>query len=130
GVGMWSEDLGGGGGLGGAYVENGLGRLAVIDLASAKLTRLDLPFTDFSSVRADGGDRVVFRGGAFDRPPSIVQLDLASNKHQVLRRATEVADDEAIKRCLAPVRAIEFPTEDGKTAFALYYPPTNPDYAA
>src|SRR6202011_4559420 len=113
-----------------AYVENGLGSLALIDLASGGLTRLDLPFTDFSSVRADGGDRVVFRGGAFDRPPSIVRLDLASNKHQVLRRSTDVADDEAIKRCLAPVQAIEFPTENGKTAFALYYPPTNPDYAA
>jgi dipeptidyl aminopeptidase/acylaminoacyl peptidase len=112
-----------------AYVEKGIGNLALIDLASGKLTRLDLPFTDFGSVRADGGDRVVFRGGASDRPASIVRLDLASNKHQVLRRATDVADDEAIKRCLAPVRAIDFPTENGKTAFALYYPPTNPDYA-
>ncbi|HML12904.1 MAG TPA: prolyl oligopeptidase family serine peptidase [Xanthobacteraceae bacterium] len=113
-----------------AYVENGLGRLALIDLGSGKLSRLDLPFTDFSSVRADGGDRVVFRGGAFDRPASVVRLDLASNKHQVLRRSTDVADDEAVRRCLAPVEAIEFPTENGRTAFALYYPPTNPDYAA
>jgi dipeptidyl aminopeptidase/acylaminoacyl peptidase len=112
------------------YVENGLGSLALIDLASGKLTRLELPFTDFGSVRADGGDRVVFRGGASDRPTSIVRLDLASNKHQVLRRSTEIADDEAIKRCLAPVQAIEFPTENGKSAFALYYPPSNPDYAA
>ena len=113
-----------------AYVENGLGNLALIDLASGKLTRLDLPFTYFDSVRADGGDRVVFRGAASDRPTSIVRLDLASNKHQILRRSTEVADDEAIKRCLAPVQPIEFPTENGKTAFALYYPPTNPDYVA
>jgi len=113
-----------------AYVENGLGSLALIDLASGKLTRLDLPFTDFSSVRADGGDRVVFRGGAFDRPSSIVRLDLASNKHQVLRRSTEAVDDETVRCCLAPVQAIEFPTENGKTAFGLYYPPANPDYAA
>ena len=113
-----------------AYVENGLGNLALIDLDSCKLTRLDLPFNAFGSVRADGGDRVVFIGGASDRPTSIVRLDLASNKHQVLRRTTDLADDEAIKRCLAPVQAIEFPTENGKTAFALYYPPTNPDYAA
>jgi dipeptidyl aminopeptidase/acylaminoacyl peptidase len=113
-----------------AYVENGLGSLALIDLDSGKLTRLDLPFTDLSSVQADGGDRVVFRAGAVDQPPSIVRLDLASRKHQVLRRATEVVDDESVKRCLAPVQAVEFPTENGKTAFGLYYPPTNPDYAA
>jgi dipeptidyl aminopeptidase/acylaminoacyl peptidase len=112
-----------------ARVEKGIGNLALIDLASGKLTRLDLPFTDFGSVRADGGDRVVFRGGASDRPSSIVRLDLASNKHQVLRRSTDVADNEAVKRCLASVQAIEYPTENGKTAFALYYPPTNPDFA-
>jgi dipeptidyl aminopeptidase/acylaminoacyl peptidase len=113
-----------------SYVENGLGSLGLIDLDSGKLTRLDLPFSAFASVRADGGDRVVFVGGASDQPTSIVRLDLASNKHQVLRRSTDVADDETIKRCLAPVQAIEFPTENGKPAFALYYPPTNPDYAA
>jgi dipeptidyl aminopeptidase/acylaminoacyl peptidase len=113
-----------------AYVENGLGSLALIDLASGALTRLDLSFSYFDSVRADGGDRVVFRGAAFDKPTSIVQLDLASNKHQVLRRSTEIADDAAVRRCLSPVQAIEFPTENGKTAFGLFYPPANPDYAA
>jgi dipeptidyl aminopeptidase/acylaminoacyl peptidase len=113
-----------------AYVENGLGSLALIDLDSGKLTRLDLPFTDFASVRADGGDHVVFRGGAVDRPPSVVRLDLGSRTHQVLRRSTEVVDDDAVKRCLAPVQAVEFPTENGKTAFGLFYPPSNPDYAA
>jgi dipeptidyl aminopeptidase/acylaminoacyl peptidase len=113
-----------------SYLENGLGKLALIDLASGALTRLDLPFSYFDSVRADGGDRVVFRGAAFDKPASIVQLDLASNKHQVLRRSTEIADDAAVRRCLSPVQAIEFPTENGKTAFGLFYPPANPDYAA
>jgi dipeptidyl aminopeptidase/acylaminoacyl peptidase len=113
-----------------AYVENGLGSLALIDLDSGKLTRLDLPFTDFASVRADGGEHVVFRGGAVDRPPSVVRLDLGSRTHQVLRRSTEVVDDDAVKGCLAPVQAVEFPTENGKTAFGLFYPPTNPDYAA
>jgi dipeptidyl aminopeptidase/acylaminoacyl peptidase len=113
-----------------AYVENGLGNLALIDLVSGKLARLDLPFTEFTSVQADGGDRVVFRGGAFDRPPGIVRLDLGSLEHQVLRRSTDAADDPAVKRCLAKVQPVEFPTEGGKTAFGLYYPPTNPDYAA
>ncbi|MBV8826862.1 MAG: S9 family peptidase [Hyphomicrobiales bacterium] len=112
------------------YVENGLGSLALIDIASGKLTRLDVPFSAFASVRADGGDLVVFIGGAVDRPPSVVQLDLATNKHQVLKRSTDVADKDEIKRYLAPVQAIDFPTENGKRAFALYYPPTNPDYTA
>jgi len=112
-----------------AYVQEGLGKLAVLDIASGRLTRLDLPFSEFSYVQADG-DRVVFRAGAFDRPPSIVRLDLASLHHQVLRRATEAADDPAVKRCLARVQPVQFPTEGGRKAFGLYYPPTNPDYIA
>jgi dipeptidyl aminopeptidase/acylaminoacyl peptidase len=110
------------------YVENGLGKLGLIDVTSGNLTALTIPFTDFGYVQADGGDRVAFRGGAVDRPASIVRLDLATNKHQVLKRSTDVADKDEIKRYLAPVQAIDFPTENGKRAFALYYPPTNPDY--
>jgi dipeptidyl aminopeptidase/acylaminoacyl peptidase len=113
-----------------SYVENGLSNLAILALDSGKLARLDLPFTEFASVCADGGDRVVFRGGAFDQPPGIVRLDLGSLEHQVLRRSTDAAEDPAVKRCLAQVQPVEFPTEGGKTAFGLYYPPTNPDHAA
>ncbi len=45
----------------------GSAELALLDLASETLTPLDLPFTEFGSVRADG-DRAVFRAGAPDHP--------------------------------------------------------------
>ena len=35
-----------------AYAEGGLGRLAVIDLATGALTSIDTPFTEFASLRA------------------------------------------------------------------------------
>ncbi|MGP0091634.1 MAG: prolyl oligopeptidase family serine peptidase [Xanthobacteraceae bacterium] len=113
-----------------SYARAGLGRLAVIDLPSGKLTELDLPFTQFSSVRADGGDRVVFSAGAPDRPSSIVLFDLASRTHKVVKQSTDVADDPNVSRYFTKVEPIEFPTEGGKTAFGLFYPPYNPDYAA
>ena len=112
-----------------AYSANGLGKLALLDLNSGKLQDLDLPFTDFSSVRAHG-DRVVFRGGASDIPASIVRLDLASGSHEILRQATRAADDPAIKRCFSKARSVTFPTKGGKKAHGLYYPPHNPDYKA
>ena len=34
-----------------------------------------------------------------------------------------------IADCLAKVEALEFPTSAGGTAFGLFYPPCNPDYA-
>jgi dipeptidyl aminopeptidase/acylaminoacyl peptidase len=112
-----------------AYSMAGLGRLAVLDLASGRLTDLDLPFSSFASVRADGGDRVAFIGAAPDRPASVVVLDLGSGAHRVLKQSTEIADDPAIRRYFTAVEPVEFPTAASKTAFGLFYPPFNPDYA-
>lgn len=112
-----------------SYVERGLGRLALLDMATRALTPLDVPESEFAQIRAEGG-RVVYRGGSAGAADRIVSLDLATGRRDVLRAASTVADDPAIARCLAAPRAIEFPTTGGKTAFALHYPPSNPDYAA
>jgi dipeptidyl aminopeptidase/acylaminoacyl peptidase len=111
-----------------AYSERGLGRLAVLDLRSGDLTPFDLPYTSFASVRARG-DRVAFRAGSPAHPTSVVVLPL-NGAPQVLRTATPLADDPALNRYFSRPEAVEFPTEGGKTAFGLYYPPFNPDYAA
>ncbi len=114
-----------------AYSQAGLGRLAVLDIVSETLTPLDLPFTEFGSVRADG-DRVVFRAGAPDHPASIVALDMGSGRHTILKKSTGIIDraEPPIADYLTRVETVEFPTTGGSTAFGLFYPPSNPDYAA
>jgi len=112
-----------------SYISQGLARLEVIDTASGKLTPLDLPYTEFSSVHADG-DRVVFRAGSATAPTAVVVLDLATMATRILKQSTDIADDSAIERYFTGVQAIEFPTTGGRTAFALYYPAHNPDYEA
>ena len=109
-----------------SYIEHGLSRLAFMDLSSGELRDLDLPYTDISSLRA-AGDCVVFRGGSATTPAGIVQFDLSTGRHEVLRKTTTVADDPSIASYLTRVEAIEFPTTGGRTAFGLYYPPHNPD---
>ncbi len=113
------------------YSEAGLGRLALLDLENGKLTPINLPFTEFGSVRASG-DRVVFLAGAPDRPGCVVSLDLSTGAHRVLKSSTDILErgEPRIADYLTRVEPIEFPTSGGKTAFALYYPPHNPDYAA
>ena len=113
-----------------AYSEAGLGKLAVLDLASETLTPLDTPFTEFGSLRADR-NRVVFRAGAPDHPAGIVALDLGSGRHVVHKQVTDVLEraEPRIADYLTKVEAIEFPTAGGSTAFGLFYPPHNPDYA-
>jgi dipeptidyl aminopeptidase/acylaminoacyl peptidase len=109
------------------YSTAGLGRLAVLALKSKTLQPLELPFTEFGSVRADG-DRVVFRAGAPDHPVSIVALDLTAGRHRVLRKATAILEqgEPRIGDWLTTVQPVEFPTADGATAFGLFYPPRNP----
>ncbi len=112
-----------------SYIEQGLTRLALIDLNTSALTPIDLPFSDFSSVQASG-DRVVFRAGSATKPAGIVLLDLATGHHQTLKQSTNVADDPALARYFTNVEAIEYPTTGDRTAFGLYYPAFNPDYTA
>jgi dipeptidyl aminopeptidase/acylaminoacyl peptidase len=112
------------------YSQAGLGKLAVIDLATETLRTLETPFTQFASVRANG-DKVVVVAGAPSLPVSVVEFDLASGKHRTLKKTTDILDrtDLRIADYLTTVEAVEFPTTGGNTAFGLFYPPHNPDYA-
>jgi Tol biopolymer transport system component len=112
------------------YTKAGLGHLATLDLASGSLQVIETGFTELGSVRADG-DRVVFRGGASERPTSIVTLDLLSRQSRILKQATDLLDraELRIANYITKVEPVEFPTTGGKTAFGLFYPPRNPDHA-
>jgi hypothetical protein len=57
-----------------AHSTGGLGQLAVLDLKDKVLRPFETPFTEFSSVQADG-NRAVCRAGAPNHPASIVMLD-------------------------------------------------------
>jgi dipeptidyl aminopeptidase/acylaminoacyl peptidase len=113
-----------------AYTQNGLGRLATLDTATGKLEPIAIPFTEFGSVGA-AGSHAVFRGGAPDRPTSVVMLDLPSGQFRVLKQSTDLIDqaEPSVARYIAAVEPVEFPTSGGRTAFGLFYPPHNPDYA-
>ena len=112
-----------------AYTEGGLGKLASLDLARHRLLPLDLPLTDYAAVRAHGS-HVVFRAGSPTTPASVMLLDLNTQQCQVLRRANALAEQPNIRAYFSAPQAIDFPTEGGLTAHALYYPPSNPQYRA
>jgi dipeptidyl aminopeptidase/acylaminoacyl peptidase len=113
-----------------AYAEGGLGQLAVIDLTTGSLRPLDTPFTQFASLCAHG-DQAAFIAGAPSHPASVVVFDLSSDRHRILKKATDILDraDLRIGDYLTSVEPIEFPTSAGRTAFGLFYRPNNPDYA-
>jgi dipeptidyl aminopeptidase/acylaminoacyl peptidase len=112
------------------YSTGGLGQLAELDLKDKVLRSFETPFTEFSSVRADGTN-VVFRAGAPNHPASIVALDLTSGAHRVLKKETDLLDQSelGIADYLSTVKPVEYSTTNGISAYGLFYPPHNPDYA-
>jgi dipeptidyl aminopeptidase/acylaminoacyl peptidase len=106
--------------------EKGSSRLARLETRTGKFETIETPYTDITSLRAAPG-RAVFRGGSPTEPAAIVQLDLNTGQTEILRRSNDLEIDPGY---FSIPQAIEFPTEDGKTAHAFFYPPRNRDYAA
>ena len=109
-----------------ALNENGTWKLASLDVTTKRLELMETPYTSISDVRVTGG-RVAFIGGSPTEPTSIVQLNLTTSKIEALRRSSNVDVDEGY---LSIPQAIEFPTENGLTAHAFFYPPKNRDDVA
>jgi dipeptidyl aminopeptidase/acylaminoacyl peptidase len=104
----------------------GTSQLAKLDLTSLDLVTIPLPYTSISGLRVQNGV-AAFIGGSAVKPSAIVRLDLATGEHQELRRTTDLQIDPGY---LSQPQVIEFPTEQGLTAFGLYYPPKNKDFQA
>ena len=108
------------------YTENGAWHLASLDTRTKRLDELPTPYTAISGIRVASG-RVVFSAGSPTEAACIAELDLASGQLRVLRRSSDIAIDAGY---VSRPQALDFPTEHGRTAHALFYPPRNQDYAA
>jgi len=73
------------------------------------------------------GDIAVVVADAPTKPTAVVRIDLRTGATRGIRYGRTLAVDPAY---LSQPRLVEFPTTEGGTAFAFYYPPTNPDAAA
>ncbi|MGA1265024.1 MAG: S9 family peptidase [Prochlorothrix sp.] len=109
-----------------SYTQDGTWFLARLDLSPAQpqLIPLDLPFTEISNIQVSG-DRVAFMAGAASQATTLYLLDLSTQALTPIRSSTSLDLDP---RYLSQPEPIAFPTTDNLTAYALYYPPTNPDY--
>ncbi len=109
-----------------SYTGRGASHLGLLDTENGELEPIETPYSSIAYVRADAGD-VVFLGSSPTEPACIVRLDLSTGRHEVLRRSGEVEIDAGY---ISVPEAVEFPTEKGRTAYAYFYAPKNPEYAA
>jgi dipeptidyl aminopeptidase/acylaminoacyl peptidase len=109
-----------------AYTHEGVWQLASLDTNTRQLTLIDIPYSFITGVRASPG-RAVFLAGSPATYPAVVQLDLKTGRIALLRQSSNLIIDPGY---LSTPQPIEFPTERGLTAHAIYYPPHNHDCRA
>jgi dipeptidyl aminopeptidase/acylaminoacyl peptidase len=104
------------------YRQNGRDRLALLDPETGRLKDLPIPYSSLKPYLRALGDRLAFIGAGPMSSSTVAALHLPSGRVEVLAGA-EVSLDPAWVSVPQP---IDFPTQDGQTAHALYYPLTNP----
>ncbi len=109
-----------------AYRSRGEGHLAVLDTGTGAFTPIDTVYDDFGGVDATATDALCVAASP-TAPTAIVRIGLANGKVEVLKAASEITVDPDY---LSTPQAIEFPTEGGVIAHAIFYPPRNPDFVA
>jgi dipeptidyl aminopeptidase/acylaminoacyl peptidase len=106
------------------YSSGGTWRLMRIDSRTGDHQMFDLPYSHISDVHI-AGRRAYLTAGAPSDVETLVELDLTTLERTVLRRSSPLQPDPGFTS--AP-KAIEFPTDDGRTSHAFYYPPVNRDF--
>jgi len=108
------------------YTQNGQWHLASIDTKTKHLEVIPTPYSDISSLQV-ANRKAVFMAGSATQPSAIVQMDLLTQQLTVLRRSSSLEIDSGY---LSTPQSIAFPTENGLTSYAFFYPPQNKDYTA
>jgi dipeptidyl aminopeptidase/acylaminoacyl peptidase len=101
-------------------------RLEVLDPTARTLTPLDLPYTEYSRSAVRVRESLVaFSAAGPTSPTAVLTLDLDGGQPRVIRESVRL---EISPEYFSIAEPIEFPTTDGETAHAFFYPPTNPEF--
>jgi dipeptidyl aminopeptidase/acylaminoacyl peptidase len=112
-----------------AYDSDGFTHFALLDPDAQTLDELKLELDALAStpyVCAVGSDVLLIAASA-TTPNQLVRVDARTGAVEVLRKSVEAS---VAPEYVSVPQPIEFPTEGGLTAHALFYPPANPDYEA
>lgn len=108
------------------YSENGIDHLGRIAPGNAQLTPIPCAYTTLHWLRTDGA-LLWLIGGSPTSSNTVFSLDPTNGAITIVKQGLQVNVDPAFISIPQP---IEFPTENNQTAYAIYYPPTNPHFQA
>jgi dipeptidyl aminopeptidase/acylaminoacyl peptidase len=109
-----------------SYTGNGRDYLAILETDTGTLRQIETPFTGIARVHCTG-DRAIFIGASPTSSSSVVLWNLRAHQWQILRQSRTGEVDASY---ISEPQPIEFPTENGLTAYGYFYRPKHPDYTA
>ncbi len=101
-----------------SYILDGLTKLEVLNVSQGHTHALDVPFSEFSSVAAQG-NIAAFVAGNWNKTPSVIRLNTLTGQYDVVRENEQLIGDVA----LSCPQSISYPSLDGNLVHAFYYPP-------
>jgi dipeptidyl aminopeptidase/acylaminoacyl peptidase len=110
------------------FERGGFTQFGVLDVESGELEELDIGLDAWRTPYLCAEERqALVVAGSPTTPTQLARVDVDTGAVETVRRSmgTELSD-----AYLSVPVSIEFPTERGLTAHALFYPPTNPEYEA
>jgi dipeptidyl aminopeptidase/acylaminoacyl peptidase len=102
-------------------------RLGLLDPETCDLTDIELPLSVFRPTLSADGTVIAAVGGGPADPLSIVKVDVATSRMEILRREHAELPEPGY---LPAPRPVEVEGKYGRTVHALLYPPASPDAAA
>ncbi|WP_035374643.1 alpha/beta hydrolase family protein [Pseudoduganella violaceinigra] len=109
-----------------SYIEQGVSKLARLRAGSSAAETIAAPYQEIRELRVGDGYVVVLAGSP-TIAAEIARIDLDSGAREVLERS--IAQLPALGYLSVP-ESISYPSANGRTAYAFFYPPTNRDVRA
>jgi dipeptidyl aminopeptidase/acylaminoacyl peptidase len=108
------------------YIDKGVSRLARLLPGSGKLEAIANPYEEIRELRVANGYIAMLAGGPAI-PLELARIDFTEEGVEILAQSIEELPDEAN---LSIPASISYPSANGRTSHAFFYPPRNRDVAA
>ncbi len=108
------------------YIDKGVSRLARLTIAGAKLEAIASPYDEIRELKVGDGF-VALLGGSPTIAAEIARIDLSNGEVEVLARSIDTLPDIGY---LSVPESVSYPSANGRTAYAFFYPPFNRDVSA
>jgi dipeptidyl aminopeptidase/acylaminoacyl peptidase len=101
-----------------SYILEGMATLEMLSLPQGITSAFDLPFSEYSSVAAQG-HIVAFVAGHWNKTPAVIRLNTLTGQYDVVRKNEQWVEGVA----LSCPQTMRYPSLDGCLVHAFYYPP-------